>query len=301
MIYDKLKDLTKEQLIDYLRSGLSREQIAEKFNVGSWMIYKKAKEFNIDIRSTKKEYNKNFNVHVFDEINTEEKAYWLGFLYADGCVYNTKPPLGRQYKVSLALKSEDIDHIRKFKRFLEDVRDDSAIKINTTELNGKKFDEAKYVVCSSYFVDKLTLYGCVPRKSLILKFPDKSIFKEDKLIIDFIRGYIDGDGSLSCARNRLQISVLGTFDFLNGIKQIFPEFSSITSKDSVYNISCQYNKADLVAHKLYGNATVYLDRKYNKYATLCKLYTGEKSGNIGEGCDANTEITPEITKGSEES
>ena len=59
-----------------------------------------------------------------------------------------------------------------------------------------------------------------------------------------------------------------------------------------------------VLNYLYDNATIYLERKYAKYKELCRLY--EKSyrlleGNIGEGCDANTEINSEITKGSESS
>ena len=47
---------------------------------------------------------------------------------------------------------------------------------------------------------------------------------------------------------------------------------------------------------LYENATIYLDRKYEKYKEICRLYEEsyrELEGNIGEGCDANTEITTE--------
>lgn len=46
----------------------------------------------------------------FKTIDTEEKAYWLGFLYADGSVSKDLKA------VTLELNIKDIDHIRKFKR-----------------------------------------------------------------------------------------------------------------------------------------------------------------------------------------
>ena len=54
-----------------------------------------------------------FDEHSFDVIDTEEKAYWLGFLYADGNVSNTKNEVG------ITLQSSDIKHLYKFKTFLK--------------------------------------------------------------------------------------------------------------------------------------------------------------------------------------
>lgn len=39
----------------------------------------------------------------------------------------------------------------------------------------------------------LSKHGCVPNKSLILKFPTTL---PNELVNDFIRGYFDGDGSV---------------------------------------------------------------------------------------------------------
>ena len=66
--------------------------------------------------------------------------------------------------------------------------------------------------------------------------------------------------------------------------RFFKDSNEIDKKtgSTLYKISCCSDKADKVAMKLYGNATIYLDRKFEKFAALCKLYS-EKSGKNGEG------------------
>ena len=70
-------------------------------------------------------------------------------------------------------------------------------------------------------------------------------------------------------------------------------------KNNIYAITCNSNMADQVGYKLYENATIYLDRKRDNYTALCRLHNSETSDKIGESCDANAEVTPEIAKGSE--
>ncbi len=57
-----------------------------------------------------------------------------------------------------------------------------------------------------------------------------------------------------------------------------------------------------IARLLYSRATIYLDRKYNKYLEFCRLEEESSRrllSKIGEGCDANPEVISEIAKGSE--
>ena len=56
----------------------------------------------------------NLNENFFDELN-EKSAYWLGFLYADGYVSSYENSIG------ISLKSEDINHLEKFKNFLNSI------------------------------------------------------------------------------------------------------------------------------------------------------------------------------------
>jgi hypothetical protein len=66
-----------------------------------------------------------------------------------------------------------------------------------------------------------------------------------------------------------------------------------------YCIRCSHIKAEEITYRLYENASIYLDRKYERYAALCRLHNSETSDKIGESCDANAEVTPEIAKGLE--
>jgi hypothetical protein len=274
---------------------MSRKDIAKEFGVSKALVDKVFTKLDLHTTNNRKNV---FNFHVFDTIDTEEKAYWLGFLYADGCVRE----LG--YLLSLQLAKKDRDHIVKFKNFLGDTRDEDKCIRHVVYDRGEGFginDGYAYRVYCKQIFKSLVKCGCVPRKSLILKFPDESIFAKKELIYDFIRGYTDGDGCICEDRERLSIAMAGTYDFLSGVLRYLPQFPNVYKRSDarIFEIKCRFNKADEAAYRLYEHATIYLDRKYLRYATLCKLHNSETSDKIGESCDANAEVTPEIAKGSE--
>lgn len=289
--YGKLKNITKEELIEHYKLGLTIIKVAELYETYPWAISRKNKELGINIRDYD-EFRVNYDVHVFDTIDSEEKAYWLGFLMADGYVRSDSNV------ICIKLSYVDIDHMKKFKKFMKDTRSDEDvihIQERVAQVSGRILKFCEYQVCNSNLKQSLVNLGCIPKKSLALKFPDITKFKNPDLIYDFMRGYIDGDGCLSKSSKsssvnpRLVISIRGTFEFLNEMIKYFPEefkrvYSEIDKKtgSTLYKISCCSNKADKVAMKLYGNATIYLDRKFEKFAALCKLYS-EKSGKNGEG------------------
>lgn len=71
---------------------------------------------------------------------------------------------------------------------------------------------------NKHMVDVLTNYGCIPKKSLTLTFPDKNVFKDKSLIRHFIRGYFDGDGCITYANanhSSIEVSIVGTKPFLD--------------------------------------------------------------------------------------
>ena len=116
----------------------------------------------------------------------------------------------------------------------------------------------------------MILLGCIPKKSLILKFPNyKQVPK--KLIKHFIRGYIDGDGSIYMSNNNIHISVLGTKEFLEALITTIKMPSRNLYKNNKNNSSNCYffqysgrNAINLIEF-LYKNANIYLERKYDKY------------------------------------
>ena len=239
----------------------------------------------------------NFNEFIFDSIDTEEKAYWLGFIFADGTI-SSSPLRGdakTQYQFELSLSSKDLNHLEKFAKFIEYKQ-----PLYCDEIR------CRLSLYSKHLWQVLNVNGCTPQKSLTLKFPKVELFKSRDLIRHFIRGYFDGDGCLTWSNKehtRPEISVLGTDEMLYSIisylplttkpilKILHPDKQSITK---YFGVSGE--KAYEIASYLYNNSIISLQRKYNKYLEYCRLF--EKSNklledNIGEGCDANTEITKE--------
>jgi hypothetical protein len=133
----------------------------------------------------------NLNHNYFDQIDTEDKAYFLGLLFADGNNY-VKSKNRKYYTISIVLQERD-------KKILEKMRDTIAPGYNLYFYKPKNKNcqnTYKLSIRNKHLSDQLSSLGCVPAKSLILKFPNHNIFKNKNLIKHFIRGYFDGDGCL---------------------------------------------------------------------------------------------------------
>jgi hypothetical protein len=214
----------------------------------------------------------NFNEYIFDSIDTEEKAYWLGFLFADGTISSSplRKEVKTQYQIELSLSIKDLEHLEKFAKFLEYKQ-----SLYKDEIR------CRLSVYSKHLWNILNVNGCTPKKSLTLKFPRIELFKSKELIYHFIRGYWDGDGCLTWndkEHTRPEVSVLGTDEILNSIikficsktptlhinhpeQQSIIKYFNLTGKDA-YESMC----------KLYKNSTIYLSRKYEKFLEYCRLY-----------------------------
>ena len=252
-----------EYLPQLIKDGKTAQEIVEILQISKSAIFRRCKKLGLNI--TNYHNSLKFDNTVFDKIDTEEKAYWLGFLFADGNVATNSNI------VSITLKGEDACHLEKFKMFLNASND---VKLCIQKINNKEYSVCKFSVCNKHFKNTLVNLGCIPRKSLVLEFPHLNIFKQHDLVYHFIRGYVDGDGCLTFSKSRrLELNILGTKEFLEGIRNIFPnKFASIHKikrlTTNVYKISNCGNNADEVSYKLYNNATIYLDRKFNRFAVL---------------------------------
>ena len=123
-----------------------------------------------------------YNKEYFLNINSPTKAYWLGFLYADG--YTTHDD-----RWGLELKYEDKYHIE---HLLSDIEYSGTPKERTR--NGNK--SCSFLIKNKTMTDSLIKLGVVPNKTDILKFPSEKILCKD-YYSDFIRGFFDGDGCIS--------------------------------------------------------------------------------------------------------
>lgn len=292
--------LACDYYIEHISEEISINKVAIKFKVSCPGLSKRIKALGYEVINHQKKVK--FNEHVFDSIDTEEKAYWLGFIFADGYIDSSPldPNKRSVYNFELSLKADDSPHLDKFNTFMEHIKDN--VKIGNTKCEEKIFKRCRWFIHNKHLWETLNNYGCTPRKSSTLEFPNESIFKDKSLIRHFIRGYWDGDGCLSWMDKEHKypcIEVVGTENFLYSIqKYLQVEFKLQSKKDSVAKqFIVGHYKAFKIAKYLYSDATIYLNRKYEKYLEYCRLYEEscrELETNIGEGCDANPEVTTEI-------
>ena len=249
------------QIPSLIEKKLSVKEIAEALKISYSATYRLIAKLGLKVPNYHNRLK--FNNTVFDIIDTEEKAYWLGFLYADGNVHS------KMNVVNITLKKEDSCHLKKLNSFLENEVD---IKYHTVN---NKYECCRLAICDKHFKERLIELGCVPNKSLVLQFPSIDLFTDPVLIYSFIRGYVDGDGCLTFSRNgRLSIQILGTYQFLSKLSEYFPDkfhlYKIKRLKSNTWTLSCSGNNADFIANVLYKNAHIYLQRKYNRFVVLCR-------------------------------
>lgn len=212
------------------------------------------------------------NEDFFEIINSESKAYWLGFLYADGYVCKRYDKNGHQKggSIELCLKSDDKYHIQ---NFLDDINSSAPISNKTITLNDRKYSAKRTCVSSIKLVNDLIRHGCVENKSLILK-PPLTVPKE--LLHHFIRGYFDGDGCVAFYPERYHYvySIIGTQEVLKFIA----DESNVSSFEirSFEHKNCFelriYSKKDVEKfhNYIYKDKSIYLERKYQKALSMMK-------------------------------
>lgn len=219
------------------------------------------------------------NEDLFEKIDNQFKAYWLGFLYADGYVSEFKND------IELALAEIDKEHIEKFKSFLEA---SNPIKKKEKKVKDKIYVSYRIIVTSSKMKKDLIEKGCFSNKSKILLFPNEKQVPK-KFLNHFIRGYFDGDGSVTHANKGKQISaeILGTKDFISDLIKwtgLNQSIHSFNHSPTTYRVQFFNKKADFFFKKIYKNAEVILDRKYKKYVNFAptKSNLSSELTKIGE-------------------
>ena len=209
-----------------------------------------------------------YNVQYFEKIDTEAKAYWFGFIMADGCIrLNGKTPV-----LEVTLAECDSKHLSKLRDILSP---DNRLYPKTKKLKGKVFRHVRLVISSKKIANDLRTLGCTERKSLTAKMP-KSV--PTNLLSHFMRGYFDGDGSIHISdKGNICFSLNGSRIFLSKYRDHLLKTLKI-SYTKVYNSSSQikeYKKDGIDSVKilryLYKHATVLLERKYRVFMSYRRL------------------------------
>lgn len=239
-------------------------------------------------KSGKRIYSVNEN--FFKYINTEEKAYILGFICADGHIEKDR------LVITVSVKDKDI--LEKIKKSLNSNHPIKEVKRKNPyqNTNRKELLLLELKVNSVELVKPLFNMGLTTNKTYTL---DSSILKyiPKYLIRDFLRGYFDGDGNVFfgvryTSGYKYNINVCGNEDFLlNSFQTYFPSknklYKDLYSKQCyVWKIS-QKDKVKDFMYYLYFNSSIFLQRKYNEFRKImwsCK--TGLIAGNSHSACIA---------------
>ena len=242
-------------------------------------IHKVATYFNVSISPIKRVLESNgfqlsnrkygVNHNFFDNINSEEKAYWLGFLYADGYIRERKTGNSLELKLS----QKDRSHLELFR---ETIKSNHKIIDNVTKVKYKDgfsvSNMCHLAIYSSKLVESIKKQGIHSRKTFTIESPKI----DETLVNHFLRGYFDGDGSFSfnnkTKRNVTSIvSASENFQkfiidelLMNGIKINLNYGINLQIQKKVENLKF-YNY-------IYKNATIYLVRKKEKYEEFRRHY-----------------------------
>lgn len=209
------------------------------------------------------------NENFFENIDTEAKAYFLGLMFSDGTIED-RPKKG-QSRMIICLQKNDEDILKLFKK--------------TINFNGhlryycpknprwKKMCQLK--LSSDKICQDLIRLGCVPNKSLILKWP----IIPKNLIRHFIRGIFDGDGNIyqNPKTHTFNFSIYGTMDICQSInnylnKELQLQNKKIYSDGNIYVYMAGGNyQVNKIFHYLYDNAHFYLKRKYKYFSKIRKF------------------------------
>ena len=247
--------LTNLEIVNYYKNNISSIKISKIDGRSSQTIINILRKENIIIKPNKF----NFNEDYFEKIDTEDKDYFLGLLMADGNVYKNK----------LQIELIDLDIIIKLKKFI-----DFSGNIHTKNYPNRS-KTYSITFTSNKLVDDLSKYGIIPAKTHKTYFPDIP----EEFHSHFIRGVFDGDGCIYYSLGKQPIfSIVGNTALITKIQEILVEKCNIkknkvihskTSPLNIISIAWKSSK-NLIKIKnwLYKDATVYLQRKYDKFQLI---------------------------------
>ena len=272
------KNLKLEEIKRLYSSGLNGPQIAKIYSVCKKTITNLLLKNNIKLR-TKSQQNRKYRLNeaYFEVIDTQEKAYFLGLLYADGCM------LEKKHTIKIGLKSNDYKLLESLSKFIYIDFRPLEYETRKTTYSKNELTMSTLRISSIVMYNDLLTHGLTPRKSLTLDFP-KTI--PNHLLSHFLRGYLDGDGWISVTTRKYKglpgtkritcgflCSEAFSIKLIELIKSldIKPHIVKDHRCNEIFDVRMTSNKGSkILLDWLYKDATICLDRKYNKYKSFNK-------------------------------
>lgn len=251
----KISNLELEKAINLYQNGCTLSEIVSllELDCSSSAIRGLLIRRGVEMRS--KGRQSNFNEKYFDAIDDEHKAYWLGFIYADGNLTKNR--------LRIEIQSRDIEIINNLRK---DLNSTNKIIICKNETK----DNVSIGFCSNKMAAALNRHGVVENKTFKLKnIPNIP----QHLIRHFICGYFDGDGTvyINSKNNSLRVGFYGTKDLLTSIQNNLHEETGASVNKIYEKAGCWLlsyaRRSDIkkIYDYLYTDAELFLERKKLKF------------------------------------
>ena len=274
--------------IEYLKENYNKKsikEIAKYLNRTENSVHLKANRNGLK----KSPYNCNYD--FFKNIDNEEKAYWLGFIAADG--WTTVNETSNSGSIGIELQYKDINHLKKFnKSICGNYKIDTLNKTCEVSTYPDRIHKmCRIRVFSIDMVHDLYKFGVTTDKTYNFHIPNIP----ENLMRHFIRGYFDGDGCVRTRTRKLASDQIVEYplcdfssvdiNFLEELRRYIYDNLGICSYIYTEKSGC----SRLCIHKnehttdflnyLYNDAEIYLDRKYEKYLSIINNTTHESLAN----------------------
>jgi len=289
---NKRADFWTDSEIEILKKsvadGLFMSEIVSKIGRSEKSIFNKMAQLGLHLKERTDEekslYRRSYSVddNYFDLIDSQKKAYWLGWLITDGYVIsilNTKRGLTKSNRIGFKLVHSDEDIIFDFKKDLkstfsiEYTKERSNLILQNEEV--KEIKSKKQIcleITSAKMVQDLAKYGIHQNKTYDVVFPKEL---DSKYYPGFIAGVISGDGCINIKLNHgktylLRCLIAGTFDLIDNIKNILvkeigvnPDKKITKNKDSKCLYTLELNQSETIAlyYWLQKNGISLMERK----------------------------------------
>lgn len=261
--------IDKNEILSLYKQNLSQIEMSKKLNVSQSYVSRVINQFGLKRDKSILNLNRvEIDIDYFKSIDNEEKAYWLGFICADGNINKNNN--------KTTLTSKDLEVIEKFKKSVKSDHQISHSKYLDKRTN-KIYERYTIQISTKPFTTNIINLGITNDKTDKLSFPNI----DEKYYSYFIAGMFDGDGSI-CYRkknNQLLINLISTKEIIKFI-QNYLELNFSIKETKIQKVT--YNNDEINVNKmgLYKRDDVlkflkfiykddmshlYLQRKYNIY------------------------------------
>lgn len=204
------------------------------------------------------------NDNYFDAIDSQDKAYFLGFSYADGSL---KLVDNKYKRFDLALNPKDKYIIEEFVKYTNCT---FPIRDEVSKINNKSYNLCRLQIRSDGIFDGLIKQGVIVNKSYIYKYPENI---PSEFIKSYMLGVFDGDGCVTGKNINIQVQVTGNQNFCEWYYNTLMFYigigggvSKYSGKENVYRWRMGgFYQVEKFAKWLYKDQNLYLTRKFDKF------------------------------------